>query len=238
MKKILILTVTAGNGHNACARGMKNKLESLGGVEVKIVDLLKEFSTKLNVWVADKGYGIAVSKLLKLYNAFFRHFQKAKAENRYKCNSQPTVVSTLDGLMKEILDFQPDVIYSTHFYGGIAVTDLKLLYALPCTTVASALDYVNSPFWEAVVGVDYFVIPNEDFIDEFMAEGFRRDQLLPIGLPVDTRSLEGKDKKEARKELGLDEDVFTIMVMFGGGFFHLSYYLVHIKKLDHNYYYN
>ncbi len=218
MKKILILTVTAGNGHNACARGMKNKLESLGGVEVKIVDLLKEFSTKLNVWVADKGYGIAVSKLLKLYNAFFRHFQKAKAENRYKCNSQPTVVSTLDGLMKEILDFQPDVIYSTHFYGGIAVTDLKLLYALPCTTIASALDYVNSPFWEAVVGVDHFVIPNEDFVDEFMAEGFRRDQLLPIGLPVDTRSLEGKDKKEARKELGLDEGVFTIMVMFGGGY--------------------
>ena len=49
MKKVLILTVTAGNGHNACAMGMKRKLESIGEVEVKVVDLLKSFSTKLNV---------------------------------------------------------------------------------------------------------------------------------------------------------------------------------------------
>ncbi len=48
-KKILIFTVTAGNGHNACAKGMKNKLESMGqDIEVKLVDLLKSYSTALN----------------------------------------------------------------------------------------------------------------------------------------------------------------------------------------------
>ena len=41
MKKVLILTVTAGNGHNACAKGMKRKLESTGDCEVKIIDVLK-----------------------------------------------------------------------------------------------------------------------------------------------------------------------------------------------------
>ena len=62
MKKILILTVTAGNGHNACAMAMKEKLEQLGDVEVKIVDILKEYSTPFNIWVADKGYNIAIGK--------------------------------------------------------------------------------------------------------------------------------------------------------------------------------
>lgn len=220
MKKILILSVTAGNGHNACAKGMKNKLESLGNgeVEVKIIDLLKEYSTKLNVWVADRGYCLAVSKLLPLYNAFFNHYKKAKPENRYSCSSQDTVVSTLNGLMMEILSFKPDVIYTTHFYGAIAITNLKLLYNLPCKTVVSNLDYVNSPFWEACIGVDYFAIPNEDFIDECVFEGFKKEQLLPLGLPVDERTLEVVDKKTARKKLGLDENLFTIMVMFGGGY--------------------
>ena len=51
MKKILILSVTAGNGHNACAKGMKEKLESFPDTEVKIVDLLKAFSTLLLVFV-------------------------------------------------------------------------------------------------------------------------------------------------------------------------------------------
>lgn len=216
-KKILILSITAGNGHNACANSMKRKLESLEDVEVKIVDLLKNYSSKLNVWVSDKGYSLSVGKLLPIYNAFYNHYKKADPEKRYSCPSQKTTVSALNGLMKEILDFKPDVIYSTHFYGAIAVTDLQLIYKLPCTTVVSNLDYVNSPFWEAGIGVDYFAIPNEDFIDECISEGYSREQLLPIGLPVDERTLERIDKSEARRKLGLEEGVFTVMVMFGGG---------------------
>lgn len=218
MKKILILTVTAGNGHNACAKGMKNKLESLEDVEVKIVDLLKCYSTKLNVWVSDSGYAISVSKLLPLYNAFFNHYKRRAPEKRYSIPSQKTVLSTLNGLMREISEFKPDVIYCTHFYGAIALTNLKLYYNLPCKTVVSNLDYVNSPFWEAGIGVDYFAIPNEDFIEECMFEGYKREQLLPIGLPVDERTLQVIEKSEARRELGLDENLFTVMVMFGGGY--------------------
>lgn len=217
MKKILIISVTAGNGHNACARGMKRELERSGEAEVKIIDLLKSYSSKLNAWVADSGYNIAVGKLPKLYNAFYTHYRKAKPYKRYSCPSQSTILTTVDGLYREIASFQPDVIYSTHFYGAIALTDLKLVYDLPCKTVVSNLDYVNSPFWEAGIGVDYFIIPSEDFIDECIEEGYRREQLIPLGLPVDERTLEVKDKSAVRKELGLEEDVFTAMVMFGGG---------------------
>ena len=216
--KILILTVTAGNGHNACARSMKEKIESCSDAEVKIVDVLEEYSTKLNVWVANRGYCQSVATMLSLYNAFYEMYYKRPAYKRFSCPSQDTAISILPGLLKEILTFQPDVIYCTHFYGAIALTDLKLCYPLPCVTVASNLDYVNSPFWEAGIGVDYFSIANEDFIDECLEEGFKREQLLLYGLPVDERSLEVKDKKEARKELGLNEDLFTVMVMFGGGY--------------------
>ncbi len=217
MKKILILSVTAGNGHNACARGMKNKLESLEECEVKIVDLLKEYSTKLNYWISDTGYSISVGRLLPLYNAFYEKYKKLPPEKRYRIPSQKTVCSVLNGLMREILEFKPDVIYSTHFYGAIALTNLKLAYDLPFVSVVSNLDYVNSPFWEAGIGVDKFAIPNEDFIEECIEEGYSREQLLPLGLPVDGRTLEKVEKSEARHKLGLDDGVFTVMVMFGGG---------------------
>lgn len=218
MKKILILTVTAGNGHNACANAMKDALLKSSGAEVKVADLLKSYSTKLNVWVADGGYSLAVSKLPRVYDYFYEKYMAANPEKRYSCPSQNTVVSTLDGLFKEILSFQPDVIYCTHFYASIALTDLKLMFNLPCKCVAANLDYVNSPFWEAGIGVDYFAIPNDDFIEEFLFEGYERSQLLPVGLPVNGRTLEKTDKNEARKRLGLDEETFTVLVMFGGGF--------------------
>ncbi len=217
MKRILILTVTAGNGHNACAWGMQRVLEKSGDAEVKVVDLLKSFSTKRNVWVADGGYSFAVSRLTKLYNAFYCHYRRAKPYKRYSCAPQKTVLSTLNGLLQEILSFQPDVIYCTHFYAAIALTDLKLVYPFPCKVFATTIDYVNSPFWEAGIGVDYLVLPNKDFIGTYRALGYNENQFLPLGIPVDGRTLQALDKREARRSLGLDEGVFTVTVMFGGG---------------------
>lgn len=217
MKKVLILTVTAGNGHNACSAAMKKKLEELGGMEVKIVDLLKAYSTKLNVWVADGGYNLAVSKLPKIYDAFFNKYLNAPPKKRYSSPSQGVALSCVEGLLKEILEFQPDVIYASHFYGAMAITDLKLAYNLPFVSFSAALDYVLTPFWESGVGVDYFVIPNDDFIDYSLYKGYRREQLLPIGLPVNGRTLEVMDKAKAREILKLDKDDFTVMIMFGGG---------------------
>ncbi len=217
MKKVLILTVTAGNGHNACAKGMKRKRESTGDCEVKIIDLLKSYAGKTDVWVSDGGYNLAVSKLPLLYNAFYEKYINRPPQRRYSTPSQATILKIIPGLLKEILEFKPDVIYSTHFYGAMAATDIKLVYNLPCVNVSAALDYVLSPFWESGIGVDYFVIPNEDFIEYSLYKGYRREQLLPMGLPVDPRTLEVVSKSDAREALGLEKDLFTVMVMFGGG---------------------
>ena len=218
MKKILILSVTAGNAHNACAKCMKKKVEELDqDVEVKIIDVLKEFSTKGKFWIADSGYNIAVSKFLPFYHFFYNHYKKMSPNKRWLGATQATALSCTGGLLKEILSYQPDVVYCTHFYPAIAMTDLKLAYNLPCKVIVSSLDYVNSPFWESAIGVDYFVVPNEDFIEESIEEGFKREQILPYGIPVDARTLEKMDRVEAREKLGLDKDLFTVMVMFGGG---------------------
>lgn len=219
MKKILILSVTAGNGHNACAKGMKNKLEQIAGedVEVKIVDLLKTFSTKTEVWFADSGYNLSVSKFLPIYHICYNHFKKVSPDKRWTGSTQKTSLSSTGGLLKEILNFKPDVVYCTHFYPAIAMTDLKLVYDLPCKVIVSNLDYVNSPFWESAIGVDYFIVPNEDFIEESMEEGFNRQQLIPYGIPCDGRTLEKWERASAREKLDLKQDVFTVMIMFGGG---------------------
>ena len=219
MKKILILTVTAGNGHNACAKGMLNKLKEMEGdnIEVKIIDLLKTYSSKLNVWTADKGYSLAMQLLPSIYDKFYNLYKRKPAYKRYSCAGQGIALSTMAGLYKEINEFKPDVIYSTHFYGAIALTDLRLVYEVPCKVIVSNLDYVNSPFWEACVGVDCFAIPNEDFIGECEEEGFKREQLYPLGLPVREQFIKDTKKEDARKELGLENDIFTVMVIFGGG---------------------
>ena len=216
MKKVLILTVTAGGGHNACAFAMKKLLESRG-VQVEIADIVNDYSAPLQKFVTDKGYSIAVASLPHLYNKFYNKYRAADPSNRYKCPSQGTVVSLLGGVLKKISDFKPDVIFCTHFYGAIAVTDLKLITNIPCVSVASCLDFVNSPFWEAGIGVDYLTIPNTDFTDVFVSRGFDKSQLLPYGIPSQPVP-DNLDKNEIRRQLCLNEHGFTALVMYGGGY--------------------
>ena len=213
--KILILTVTAGNGHNACAQAMKARLETGYGATVEVVDLLRTFSTRANAWIADKGYNLAVGKLLPVYNLFFNHYKKLKPCKRYSNSCQGTCVSTVGGLLEKIREFRPDAIYCTHYDCAVALTDLRLAYEIPARVVSANLDYVYSPFWESGIGVDFFVIPNEDFIAEGLEKGYHAEQLLPYGLPV-KQSPARQSKEEVRSALGL-ADKFTVLIMFGGG---------------------
>ncbi len=223
MKKILILTVTAGNGHNACAKALKDQFDGLEDVQIKVIDLVKTFGSRFDAWVVDKGYNFMASKMLWLYDMFYNHFLNYSPQQRYNCCVQKIAVGTVGGLLKEIMEFKPDVIYSSHFYGAIALSDIRLKYNLPCKVIVSCLDYVFSPFWQAGIGVDYFTIPNRDFLQQGMALGYNEKQLLPIGIPINKNILEYSNKNVATKEINIKEDEPTILVMFGGGFWSGGY---------------
>lgn len=223
-KKVLILSVTAGNGHNACAKGVIEKLLAEdSSLEIKKVDLLKDYSSKFNAWLVDKGYNIAIGKLPKVFDWFYNFYKKRASYKRYSAPSHSTCLTMLEGLYKEINDFKPDVIFCTHFYGAMAITELRLVYSIPCKVVVTNLDYVNSPFWECGIGVDYFAVPNNDFVQESIEEGFSENQLQVTGLPVGEKFLETIDTVEARRILGLKENVFTVMIIFGGGHWNGGY---------------
>ena len=227
MKKILILTVTAGNAHNSCARIMKEEIERTTEAEVRIVDIFRAFSSAQQVWLEDTGYNISVSKLRAIYNAFYNHYKKLNPVTRYINATQNACIATTDGLLKYVLEFQPDAIFCTHYAGAIALSDLRLAFNIPCTVITTSLDFALTPFWESAIGVDYFVIPNEDSLDEGLYKGFRPEQLLPYGLPV--KNLQGVDRATARKELGL-LDKFTVLILFGGGHWKGGYYIYRMAR--------
>ncbi len=217
MKKILILTVTAGNGHNACANAMKKQLESYGNTQVEVVEIIKTYSSAALQFTVNKGYCFSVSKLPKIYKIFYDKYRKANPEKRYVCAAQGAALSTVNGIYNKISQFKPNVIFCTHFYAAIALSDLKIRYNLPCKCIATILDYVVSPFWEASINIDYLTIPNSDFVNEFVFKGFKESKLLPFGIPCHTDNNSTLSKESARRKLDIDENTFTVLTMFGGG---------------------
>ncbi len=231
--KVLILTVTAGNGHNSAANTLKNRLVE-GGHEVKVIDLVKIYSTKLQAWTIDKGYGLSIDYLRSIYDLFYDMYLNYNPKKAYKCPPQTTVKKVNGGLLKEIYEFQPDVIFGTSYYCGMALTNLRRVYKIPSVNIVCMLDYVVSPFWEASIGgADYMTLTNDDFRQTLLDKGFKEENLISTGIPVNLAFNQTIDKMEAREKLGLDKNLFTVLIFFGGGTWHGGYRVLKeiVKKI-------
>lgn len=216
-KRILILTVTAGNAHNACAKAMAEELER-AGAEVRVIDYLKAWSTRCTVWTVDKGYSFSVAHALRIYNRTYRRLKRTPPEMRFRRKFvQRVALSGIRKLAEGLYSFAPDAVYCTHFYPAAALTDLRLVLPVPAKCFVTLLDYTFTPYWEYCIGVDYINLPSRDLTGECLRLGYREEQLLYCGIPVAEKFAGRCDKPAARRKFGLDEGVFTVMVMFGGG---------------------
>ena len=210
MKKILILTASAGEGHNGVTRALKKGFEEKGA-EVKVVDLYTECcQSKTKRWIMDKGYKMACKYARPLYNACYGAVLNKKGSK--------TNLKTLENLKNIIDDYKPDVVIAPHVYVATALANFKRKYGLDALSVFVVTDYSLYPYVADTANLDYIVLPHESMVSEFLELGFDEEKLLPLGIPVDSGFSLYKDKGEARSDLGL-EDKFTILVMTGGGGF-------------------
>lgn len=218
MNKVLILTVTAGYGHNAAAESMKEKLESQG-CAVKIVDVFKDLAKK-EPFGYGKSYAFIVNHFRHIYSLVWRflYMQNFKACGK-NCGVQGGIKNLHDKLLRLIYNFQPDVIYCTNFTPAGMLCNLRRVYKLPSVNIACTLDYVVTPFYEVGVnGVDILTVAHQDMMPRLLKKGYNTKQLVCTGIPINEKFSQELDKKLARKKLGLKQDLFTVLVFFGGGY--------------------
>ncbi len=216
-KKVLILTATMGNGHNACAKAMEKALLARGA-EVKIIDYLEAFAPKRIAWVVNKGYSLSLAHFLRIYNVSYRYMEKHKLDLRFKSGYMQNVAqSGVEPLMREIYTFRPDVIFCTNIYPAMAITDLRMAADIPAKVYHPLLDYTINVGYESCIGIDYFNLVNEDYTEESLRLGYRQEQLLYYGLSSDPKFRVPMDKLQVREQLGMAKDLFTVIVLFGGG---------------------
>ena len=213
--KVLIFTVSSGNGHNSGARYIKEKLlKENPQTEIKVVDAFDEYTSKVRAWPFVQGYFLACNHLTELYNYFFKKAENVKFEDRFKTGASKIASEFVYGMLKTIDEFKPDIIFSTYVYCTIALNKIMFCYNLPCKVASLTLDYGISPFWEGCCdNLDYMFLTNSDMVDGFLKRGFFKDQLFVAGIPVSERFYRPLEKKVARKKLGLKQDTFTVTVM-------------------------
>ena len=122
--KILFLSVTIGAGHNAVANNVKAMFESHGH-QTKLVDL---FATNKRITNITSGYGY------RAMYVFPRLARKVYANCRKNNRSiyDTNINSIKNVVLKDINDFQPDVIVSSHIAGFVFTQKFRSEITKPC----------------------------------------------------------------------------------------------------------
>lgn len=211
--RVLVLSITAGGGHNSTANAIKTCFAEQG-VECRVLDTF-EYSSKLLSRAVSEGYLFITSKAKLAFEEGYRLAEKRKrtADERSQTRLNGRLLSRK--LRKYIAIYDPDVIVYTHIFAGIILDVIKVEHGLRAKTVGILTDFVFHPYWEETVHLDYVVTACEGLLCQAQKKGFTSAQILPMGIPIHPKFAGSEDPREVRRSLGLDPEKTTLLLMGG-----------------------
>ena len=222
----LILSVTAGEGHNSTAKAIREDLEKHDAT-AEILDTFEYISPEFAKLLAD-GYLFVTEKAQGMYRIGYRLAEKRKVNEKLDV-LRPVSKALSKDLVEYINSNSCDVVIFTHPFAGMLLDTMKKKKLIRKRTVGILTDFTFHPFWEDCTANDYVVVPNRLLLPQARAKGFRDEQILPFGIPIHPkfRGTDGADGEEvpaeirdraraaARETLGLCRDTNTLLVMGG-----------------------
>ncbi len=226
--KILILSITTGQGHHQTGKAITNYMEKEGH-QVEQLDCYEYFSPTMKEALAH-GYLLSTKYSPKLYGKFYRLAEKKESKTSSIALLQFINTSFHKKMTKFLEECNPDVVVCTHVYAALMMTYLKehgILYP----AVGVVTDFKVHPHWE-LTQLDYYVLPNEYLIPSMVKKGFKKEQLLPFGIPIFEKFRTKTNKQDVRAELNM-ADISTILIMSGSmGYGNIAKLIKHIDSVD------
>ena len=196
LKKVLLLSASAGAGHVRAAQALEKAFNEAGAAEeVRHVDTL-EFTNKVFRHLYSKAYIELVNKMPEVPGCFYDKLDTPwKNERRRlaldKLNTRPFV--------KLLREYQPDLIVCTHFLPAEIVSWLKAKERIASRQAIVVTDFDVHAMWLCHHYEQYFVAIDESraYLE---ALGIPRDKITVSGIPIDPVFALHKDKKRNAPE--------------------------------------
>jgi processive 1,2-diacylglycerol beta-glucosyltransferase len=213
LKKVLLLSASAGAGHVRAAQAIEKAFQQNGngGSEIQHVDVLN-YTNKVFRHFYSQAYIDLVNKLPEVPGWFYDKLDKPwKNERRRlaldKLNTRPFV--------KLLREYQPELIVCTHFLPAEIVSWLKAKKRLASRQAIIVTDFDVHAMWLVHHYERYFVAIDEARV-YLEALGIPPPKITVSGIPIDPVFAVQKDKQEMRAKHGLAPDRTTILLSAGG----------------------
>ncbi len=218
MKRILIISASAGSGHTTAARAIELWMEKVqrypGEFQVTHIDIL-QFSTMLYKKVYRDVYLYLASKQPLLYGYIFSTSDRLKREN--KPDFLRRFMDNINALKftEFIKDTPWDVIVTTHFLSSQLLAGLKVKKKIFCPLVTVVTDYGLHSYW-INPACDYYIVADSASQHHLAAMGIPPERVHNFGIPVLPAFSQKKNRQELKKELGLVPALPAVLLLSGG----------------------
>lgn len=229
--KILIMSVTAGEGHNSTAKAMKAYIESRD-VKCDILDTFAYISKELAKMINDT-YLFISGPVKPVFKIGYRLAEKRRYNANGKSPARFLNRAFTRDIYKYIKQYDPDAIIYTHPFAGLILDLLKVKGKISCKTVGILTDFRFHPYWEECLHSDYIITPSEALSYQAKEKGFSESQIVPLGIPINPKFSASLSREEAASRLGLDPKLPTILIMGGSmGYGHMAKTIADIDNID------
>ncbi len=228
--KVLVLSNTAGQGHNATGNAICDMLTSMGAV-ADMIDAYEYINSLLSDAVST-GYLISTALTPHFYG---RAYRIAEQKDKSGDHSPTYYLNRLmsSKLSEFVCDYDPDVIVCTHVFAAMLANMMKKRGKISSTIISIITDFTIHPFWQEVDCGDWFVSPDRLLTYAARLRGLDPSKFLNIGIPIHPKFSQKLDKKEARRTIGIDENRNTVLLMSGSmGYGNLDSHIRRIDNLD------
>ena len=218
MKRILIISASAGSGHTTAARAIQQWLGTVqrypDEFQVSHIDIL-QFSTMLYKKVYRDVYLYLASKQPLLYGYIFTTSDRLKREK--KPDFLRRFMDNINALKFNsfIQDTPWDVIVTTHFLSSQLLAELKLKKKIFCPLVTVVTDYGLHSYW-INQECDYYIVANSASQHHLGAMGIRPERIHDFGIPVLPVFSQKKNLAALKKGLGLAPALPAVLLLSGG----------------------
>jgi processive 1,2-diacylglycerol beta-glucosyltransferase len=214
--RILIATVTAGNGHLAAAAALDEAWRAFRPDDVvERVDVGKFFSPMHRKIVSD-GYVKLVNHAPELWGMMFAKTDNARtasALNRVRAIFPSNSRLRFGRYVKE---FQPDVVLCTHYFPLETLNHLRHKRGGPRPMAVSIVtDFEAHVLWMDGC-VDLYCVAAEETKARLVARGAVSENIVVTGIPISAKFSSKINPKAVRKALGLRDDLPVLLVPSGG----------------------
>lgn len=210
--RVLVLSCNTGEGHNSCAKSIKEVFDIRGETCV-IEDALRFISDRTSRFIS-WGHVFVYRNLPWLFNWGYAFVEDHTGIFKEKKLLYTFFGRGADALCRFIISGNYDTVICVHPFASLMLTEAQRRYELPVKTAFVATDYTCSPSVKDS-RLDYYFIPDERLATDFESPQIPKERIVASGIPIRQIFYHHTEKQEAKQALGIEPDHKHMVMMCG-----------------------